>query len=174
MEINRLLIWSFVFIWSFSGCKANQSNELNMLRVKDTQINEALKVFVKEEAEYGSLEKSVIIIKLEKDNNGNEIRIGALYKESMSLYLTGKKDKPFGFFDYEGITVIVFGENENLLFEKTNIKKVIPFLEAKPELKTKEGKVPPPPVVYEPIIWVYLYNNGKLELVDKGRFTLLI
>lgn len=64
MEINRLLIWSFVFIWSFSGCKANQSNELNMLRVKDTQINEALKVFVKEEAEYGSLEKSVVIIKL--------------------------------------------------------------------------------------------------------------
>jgi len=68
MEINRLLIWSFVFIWSFSCCKANQSNELSMLIVKDTQINEALKVFVKEEADYRSLEKSAIIIKLEKND----------------------------------------------------------------------------------------------------------
>jgi len=92
----------------------------------------------------------------------------------MSLYLTGKKDKPFGFFDYEGFTVIVFGENRNLLFEKTNIRKVIPFLGAKPELKTKEIKVPPPPVVYELFIWIYHYTKRELELVDKGRFTLLI
>ncbi|MDD4727447.1 MAG: hypothetical protein PHN55_01685 [Dysgonamonadaceae bacterium] len=174
MEINKLLILSFIFVWSFSGCKASQCNEFNMLRVKDTQINDVLEVFIKEEAEYGNLEKSVIIIKSEKSDNSNEIRIGALYKESMSSYLMKKKDRPIGFFDYEGVTVIVFGENENLLFEKTNIKKIIPFLEAKPDLKIKEGEVPPPPVIYEPIVWIYLFNNGKLELVDKGRFTLII
>lgn len=174
MMFNRLIIWSIALLCSFSGCKANQGNELNMLTVKDTQINEAIKVLFKDESEYGNLEKSVIIIKIEKSENGYEIRIGALYKESLSSYLSGKKDKPFGFFEFEEITVVVFGEEEISLFEKTNKTKSIPFLEAKPELKVKEGEIPPPPVIYEPVVWIYTYENGKLKLTDKGRFTLLI
>lgn len=78
MMFNRLIIWSIVFFCSFSGCKAKQAIELNMLTVNDTQINEAIKVVIKEESEYGNLEKSVIIIKIEKSENGYEKRIGAL------------------------------------------------------------------------------------------------
>ncbi len=174
MMFNRLIIWPIVFLWSFSGCKAHQGNELNMLTVKDTQINEAIKVVVKEESEYGNLEKSAIIMKIEKSKNGYEIRIGALYKENLSSYLSGKKDKPFGFFEVEEVTVVVFGEEEMSLFEMTNKTKNLPFLQSKPELKVKEGDIPSPPVIYEPIVWIYTYENEKLKLTDKGRFTLLI
>lgn len=171
---NRLIIWSIVFLWSFSGCKTHQGNELNMLTVKNTQINEVIKVVVEEESEYGKLEKSAIIIKIKKSKNGYEIRIGALYKENISTYLSDKKDKPFGFFEFEEVTVIVFGEEEMLLFEKTQKTKNLPFLQSKPELIIKEGEIPPPPVIYEPVVWIYTYENGKLKLTDKGRFTLLI
>lgn len=174
MKINNLIIWLFVFFWSFSSCKANQRNELIMLTVKDTQINKAIKALLKEESDYGNLEKSAILIKIEKLENGYEIRMGALYKENISSYLSGKEDKPLGLFEFEGITVAVFGEEESLLFEKTSNTKSFPFLEARTELKVKEGKIPPPPVIYEPIVWVYAYENGKLKLTDKGRFTLLI
>jgi hypothetical protein len=174
MKINRLIIWLFVFFLSFSSCKSSHRNELNMLTVKDTQINEAIKELLIEESDYGNLEKSVILIKMEKLEIGYEIRMGALYKENISSYLSGKKDKPLGLFEFEGITVAVFGEEESLLFEKTSNTQSFPFLKAKSELKVKEGEIPPPPVIYEPIVWVYAYENGKLKLTDKGRFTLLI
>lgn len=174
MMFNRLIIWFIVFLCSFSGCKTNQGIYVNMLMVKNTQISEAIKVVIKEEFEYGNLEKSAIIIKIEKSKNGYEIRIGALYKESLSSYLSGKKDKPIGFFEFEEITVVVFGEDEMSLFENTNKTKSLPFLEVKPELKVKEGEIPPPPVIYEPVVWVYTFENGNLKLTEKGRFTLLI
>ncbi len=174
MKINSLIIWLFVFFWSFSSCKANQRNELNMLTVKDTQINEAIKALLIEESDYRNLKKSAILIKIEKLEIGYEIRMGVLYKETISSYLSGKKDKPLGLFEFDGITVAVFGEEESLFFEKTSNIQSFPFLEAKPELNVKEGEIPPPPVIYEPIVWVYTYENGKLKLTDKGRFTLLI
>ncbi len=170
---NRLIICLIVFLWNFSGCKANQENELNMLTVKDAQINDALKVLVKEESEYRNLGKSAIIFKIEKSEIGYEIRIGTLFKESLSLYLREKKDKPFGFFKFENVTVIVFGEEDRLLFEKTNNTKNLTFLEPKSELKVKEGEIPPPPVIYEPVVWIYTYENGKLKPTEKGRFALL-
>ncbi len=174
MKINNLIIWLFVFSWSFSSCKANQRNELNMLTVKDTQINEAIKALLINESDYRNLEKSAILIKIKKLEIGYEIRMGALYKKNISSYLSNKKDKPFGLFEFERITVAVFGEEESLLFEKTSNTKSLPFLESKPELNVTEGEIPPPPVIYEPIVWVYAYKNGNLKLTDKGRFTLLI
>lgn len=144
-----------------------------MLAVKDTQINKALEVLVKEESKYGNFKKSAVIIKIERLENGYEIRMGTLYKESISLYLSEKKDKPFGYFEFEDVTFVVFGEGENTFFEKTANKKNIPFLEVRPKLKTRKRGIPPPPVIYEPVIWIYTYENGKLELIDKGRFTLL-
>lgn len=172
MEINKFFAWVFVF-WSFSSCQA-QRNEFAFLIVKDIQINEILKQVLVEESKYGSTENKIIIMRVENDKNEYEIRIGILSEESISPYLTGKQDKPVGFFDFEGVTVVVFGEDGNMFFEKTINKKYIPFLEAKPEVKIKEGEVPPPPVIYEPIIWIYIYNNEKFILTDKGRFTLLI
>lgn len=174
MIFNRIIIWSIVFTWSFSSCKAYQENELNMLIVKDFQIIEVLNKIVKEESEYGGIENHLLIVRVEKKKSSYEIRIGSFSKNSMSSYLTGKKDKPLGFFEYEGITVVVFGLKERLFFEKTNNTKGFPFLEAKPKMKVEEGKIPPPPVIYEPIVWIYMYENEKLQFIDKGRFSLLI
>lgn len=173
MKINKLLIFFIASVFSLSSCKANQENELNMLKMVNKQFNEVLESFINEEAKYGDIKKSIIIIKLENSNDIKELRIGALYEESLSSYLTNKKDKPLGFFDYKNLTVIVFGENEKTLFEKTNTKKIFSALEIKTEQEVKKGEVPPPPVIYEPVVWIYVYEKGKFHLKDKGRFTLL-
>lgn len=173
MEINRLIIWSIVFLWSVSCCMANNQTELLMLKPKDLQITEVLELIIKDESEYGNIEISTILFKIEKLEIGYEIRIGTLYTESISSYLAGRKDKPLGYFEYEGVTVIVFGEEEKLLFDKTNKMKSFDFLKTKPELKDNKVEIPPPPVIYEPVIWVYTYEHGKLKQKDKGRFSLL-
>ena len=174
MKINKLLIFLIASIFSLSSCKANQGNGLNMLKVLSNQLNEVIESFINEEAKYGDIKKNTIIIKLENSNDVKELRMGALYEESLSSYLINKKDKPLGFFDYKNLTVIVFGENESTLFEKTNTKKIFPFLEIKIEKEVKKGEVPPPPVIYEPVVWIYVYEKGKFDLKDKGRFTLLL
>lgn len=173
MIFNRLIICLVVFLWGTSGCKANQGNRLDLLTVKDIQLNQAIQLVIKEESEYGKLDKSALIIRIEKSLNGFEIRIGTLYKENLNSFLSGKTDKPFGFFEFDKVTVLVFGEEEKSLFEKTGKTKSLPFLKSKPEIKVKEGEIPPPPVIYEPIVWIYSHENGKLQLKEKGRFTLL-
>ncbi len=173
MKINKSLIFFIASIFSLSSCKANQENELNMLKVVNNQFNEVLESFVNGEVKYSDIKKSIIIIKLENSNDVKELRIAALYKKHLGRYLENKKDKPLGFFDYKNLTVIVFGENEKTLFEKTNTKKIFSALEIKTEQEVKKGEVPPPPVIHEPVVWIYVYEKGTFDLKDKGRFTLL-
>lgn len=171
MKFSYLSLYLLFFI--FPNCGSTQSQNLNKLDIKEKEVYNVLQSFIEEQEEYADLEKSTILINIEKAKKGVELRIGLLYKEILSAYLIEKKDNVIGFFKYEGITVIVFGKKNNPLFEKTNIKKPIPFFYVKPEAKTKKGEIPPPPVIYEPIVWIYTYYKGDLKLKDKGRFTLI-
>lgn len=174
MKINKLIIFTLVIIGNFVSCKASQMTELFLLDVKESQVKEAFKLFVEEERKYGDVTNSIFIVKIEKSEKNYELRIGALDKESMSSYLVEKHDKPFGYLNYEGVTIIVFGEDKNPFFEKSSIKSNFSFFKSNKKLKIKKGEIPPPPVIYEPVIWIYIYEKGKLELMHKGRFTLLI
>ncbi len=167
------LICFFVFAWNLYSCKAIQGPKLCLLKIKDVSINKILEDFVKEENSYSDVDKSIIIIRIEESNNNKEIRIGALYKEVLELYLLDKKDKSIGYFDYNGVTVIVFGKTENSFFEKTDIEKEIFLNKTKHKLKERKTEVPPPPLIFEPIIRIYLYKEGNFELTHKGRFALL-
>lgn len=171
MKISYLLLYLIFF--TLPNCSSTQSQNLNKLDIKEKKVYNILQRFIEEQEEYAELEKSTILINIEEETKGVELRIGLLYKEILSSYLTGKKDNVIGFFKYNDITVIVFGKKNNHLFEKTNMRKPIPYFYVKPEIKTKKGEVPPPPVVYEPIVWIYTYYNGDFNLIDKGRFTLL-
>ena len=106
MKINKLLIFLIASIFSLSSCKANQGNGLNMLKVLSNQLNEVIESFINEEAKYGDIKKNTIIIKLENSNDVKELRMGALYEESLSSYLINKKDKPLGFFDYKKMELV--------------------------------------------------------------------
>jgi hypothetical protein len=173
MGLLRLILFILLCFGYFSNCSANGKNELTMLLVKEPQIYKFLNDIIKEEDEHSNLQKSTLILKIENVENSFEIRAGMLYEENISSYLSEKSDKAIGFFEYKGVVVIVFGEDISTFFEKTNKNKSFSFLEERPKFKTKEGQPPPPPVIYEPIVWIYLYRDGKFELTDKGRFTLL-
>lgn len=163
----------FLIFFTLPNCGPTQGQNLNKLDIKEKKVYNILQTIIREEKEYSDIDKNCILIKVEKTNNGVELKIGLLYEEILSSYLTEKKDNVIGFFDYEGITVIVFGDKNNNLFKKTNVKKNIPFFYVKPEIKIKDEEIPPPPVIYEPIVWIYTYYNKEFNLIDKGRFTLL-
>lgn len=170
MIIKQLTILHIICFCTLLGCKANRN--INMLSIDDIQVHYAIKTTIEEESKYGDLNKKIIIVKTKKIKNSYEIRIGALYKEDVSHYLSNKKDAPYGFLELNGVYVIVFGENNTPLFLKNNITNIFPFLESTTSSKLKN--TPPPPVIYEPIVWIYTYVNRELKLEDKGRFTLLL
>lgn len=171
MEIYKLLFWSLSIIWNFTNCKA-QDLKLYPLKVIESEINKVIKEIVVEESQYVEIEKEIGVIRLEKNVNEIEIRIGTLTKKLLYLYLSGKNDNPVGFFNFEGVDFIVFGDNTDILFSKDNDNKDVLFLEVEPKPKIKKG-IPPPPLVFEPIVWIYTYKLGKLELISKGRHYLL-
>ncbi len=171
MKLSYLSLY-LIFL-TISNCTSSQSQNLNELVVNEKGIFNILQTYIEEQEEYVDLEKSTILINIEEKKNGVELRLGLLYKEVLSSYLTGKKNNVIGYFKYKDITVIVFGKHNSYLFEKTNIEKSIPFFYVKPKTKIKEGEIPPPPVIYEPIVWIYTYHNSEFNIIDKGRFTLL-
>ena len=174
-KISKIvLICLFVFSGNLNSCRTIQSPKIYLLKIKNMSIKDIIEDFVKEESTYSDVNKNTIIIRIEEFNNIKEMRIGAIDKQVLEIYLLDKKDKPVGYLDYNGITVIVFGVDENTFFEKTNIKKEILLNKIENKLKKRKSKVPPPPLVFEPVIRIYLYKDGEFKLTDKGRFSLLV
>lgn len=173
MKFTRLIKWLIVILWSTSGCMTKKAQKIDMLKVKDTQINQAIKIVIKEESEYSKIENSIVIIRAEQLETGYEIRIGSIYKENLNSFLSGKVDKLLGYFESEKVPVLVYGVDEISLFEKSGQATILPIPKSKPRVKVKEGEIPPPPVIYEPVVWIYSFEHGNLELKEKGRFTLL-
>lgn len=171
MRVNKLLI--LFIIMCFAGCKTSQIYEVPKLKIKEIQIKKALALLEKEEYQYGSLQKQVAIIRIESIDDRIELRLGMLSKKNMKFYLKDVKDELVGFFYYNKITVVVFGEQKSIFFKKTNKKKDMPFLKPEPKLEVKAGEIPPPPVIYEPFVWIYNYDKGVLKMVTMGRFSLL-
>lgn len=171
--IDKLVICFFIFLGNFSFCMTTQCCRLNLLTIKDMGFIRVLSDIIEEEMKYGEINHELILIRVDKDINGFEVRVGLLSKKSMSDYLTEKTDTAFGYFEHKGITGIVYGVEGGVLFNKKNNKKFFSYLNPKPEIKNKVGKVPPPPVVYEPIVWIFNYGNNEFKLINKGRFTLL-
>lgn len=114
--------------------------------------------------QYYNLEKIIFIIDIKQHNNGSYIlEISIAYKQDMDYLLKKKKQTLYGYFGGYIYPVFVFSDRgDNPFFYKTNKMVKIPWLTIK---KEKKYKIPPPPIIYEPPIWVYRFTNNIFELV---------
>jgi len=163
----------FFLIFSLISCN-NERTRIYRLKVKEVEINRILKKIILKEKRDFNVKDLIIVLTLDKKKNRKdyEIRIGRIYEKGANMFLSEIKN-PMGFFKYKNVLVVVFGNDDTeLFFKKTNVKKYFSFLEKKTKSVLKEGEIPPPPVPFEPIVWIYSYNNGKIELIDSGRFGL--
>jgi len=154
--------WLFLFLISF-----NNRNETNFLICKDVRIEDEIIKTVYDfiEPNY-RLEKSAILLNINKVNDCYEIKTAGLEKDDFRWYLMDKKDKLYGYTEYKGIPVVVFGNSADKFYEKTKVKNSFDYLTAnkykKPERKSK---ILEEPLIFEPMGWIYLYKNDVLELI---------
>ncbi len=151
-----------------SGCSW-QLNLVPKLEVKDESINQVIsKLFNEQKKEY-DWDKSVFVVRVKKSSNLYEIRVSVLYRDDFNYYLNNKKDRLIGFFEYGKNPVLVFGDSSNLFLE-TDEAKSFEFLDNKNGKNEKKGE---PPIILEPEVRIYNYNDGKMVFKEKGLFNLL-
>lgn len=149
--------------------------ELRELKGIDSKIrdNVIMPVFESVSSEY-NMEKSVIVVRIIGKGEKYEVRASVVYRDDFNWYLFGKKDKLFGFTEYNGILVLIFGNSADKFFIQTNTKENFPFLNTEGYRENIEHpEIEIEPDMFEPVVWVYLVRNGKYALIEKSAFPLL-
>lgn len=81
----------------------------------------------------------------------------------------------YGFCGYnknKGIDLVVFGESKAPLLRKTSHFKSIQYLEISDSDRISSDSLGIPDM-YEPMVWIYSFQNGSIRLKAKGMLGLL-
>ena len=152
--------------------KIEQNKQLVMLELRNIQLSSILSEILQSEQESydGRLEEIIIAVNITKTMNKIEVRMVAIEKDLLIDFFEGTSAKPFGFSEHDGVTIVVCGEDPIGFFKRKNTKKTFPFLKTKrPLTKESDGTIP---IVIEPFVWLYLYENHKFELIMIDRIGL--
>jgi hypothetical protein len=80
--------------------------------------------------------------------------------------------EPFGFFNYKGKTVIVYGDKASLLLKRTDDKEYFAYLPMKEVTKNDNSILTHPPINFEPIVYVYELRNNDFIFRNCDRFLI--
>lgn len=140
------------------------------LNVVDARIKNILsKIYLGAEEDDGKSEK-VFVVRSEKKEEYCELRFSVLHKNDFSWFLLDKNDKLIGYFPFKKKNVLVFGDNNNL-FKASSYFKSFDFIKLSSDQKPIDNGEPP--VIFEPLVWIYNIKEEKINFVGKGRYYLL-
>ena len=92
-----------------------------------------------------------------------ELRITRLSLECFT-YFNLTKDKYFGYLEFKGHTVLVYGDQSPMFFfSKTKLKKQFDILSLPPYDDSKH-----PPVSIEPEVYVYIFTKNQFTPIESG------
>lgn len=115
--------------------------------------------------QYHDLEKSIFIINIKKHNDNYILEFSITYKQNIDYILENNQFPLYGYFKDYICPVFVFSNNENPFFHKISKIAKIPWVNIKKVQKSKKNKFPPPPIIYEPKIWIYEFKNNTFNLI---------
>lgn len=160
---------------------SNQTNEemkVSKLFVNNSDIKQVLlnNTYEANQSLY-SLDKSVMVLRVSEffEKEKYEFRTAMVYKSDFNWYLEDTSDSLFGFFNYQDLIVLVFGDASKHFFTKTGYSKEIEFLHNRSEQNQIPEEIEKPPMIFEPEVWVYIYDsyNKEFSLQKKGMLGLL-
>jgi len=108
-----------------------------------------------------SFNSSYRLGKRNKKKEKSEIRMSIMDKNDFRWYLIDKKDKIFGFARYKDFLVIVFGNAVGEFYDLTQHNEIFSFLEPlkKNTKALTKDEIAEPPISFEPMVWVYSFDN---------------
>lgn len=139
------------------------------LTTKENKIeNEVVKTVFEYLEENSILKKSVIVLNINNIGNTYEIKATGVEKEELKLYLEDKRERLFGYSDFKGILVMVYGNDAHKFYNKTTTKTSFDFLTPyKRKIVKSKGIIEDEPEIFEPMVWIYSYHDDKFELIMK-------
>jgi hypothetical protein len=146
----------------------NSIATLPLLKVNDV-FNPAILNTAVKSALYSS---DIIMLRIRKikpiktENDNYALSVATLDLDAFK-YFKFHTDKYFGYFEYQGHTVLVYGDdNIGYFFSQMTTTKYFYFLAYKPYDTDKN-----PPVSIEPDVYIYRYANGKFTMTNAGMFS---
>ncbi|WP_316846240.1 hypothetical protein [Pedobacter psychrodurus] len=171
--MNGVLIGFLMLLFNFSIKAQTNDDSLRVLKLNlnDVRIEAILnKLNVAVEEGDGKSEK-FFVIRSKKFINYYELRFSVLHKNDFDWFLLNKKDKLQGYFLYKKVNVLVFGDINNM-FKLSDHFKPFNFIKLQPNRDEVFGDKEPP-IIFEPLIWIYIIKNKKIKFLSKGRYYLL-
>jgi hypothetical protein len=165
---RKILYTVLIAFLSINSCKATSLNPINVLKVNEQQLIQELKTICERRYTPCVLKKNVFIIKIKAFKDSCHIIVSRLHEEDITRYLTDRKDKLIGTFKYDDRPVLVFGDMVEKLVSVTDEKETLNFLNIQPPKGVKGMGT-----VFEPMVWRYKYNNGRIQFKEEGTFEIL-
>lgn len=173
----KAIMYTCIFILILISCNESTKNiKMHQLISKTESLDGILDHYLENMGWFYNWKENVIVLRTERMNNGDlQARLAALHRQDFSWYLRGKQIPVYGYFEYDGKTVLVFGKASEIFFEKTDQYKELVYLQVTEVEKpvVQDGEIPPPPRVFEPHVWVYEYKDGEFKFLEDGLYYLL-
>lgn len=144
-------------------CKGQQESQYEatmMVKPKHAEINTIVATVNDKLKKFIDPNKTVFVVYAYKQKDTYLVQVTIFQKSDFGWFLRDTQEKIFGFFEYQDIPVVVFGESSNVLFTKTKEKIFFEWLKALPPLDKDLLVISSH---FEPPAWKYAFLNGTFD-----------
>lgn len=160
-----ICILMFMFVSCGPTKKASNMEEVSLVKPKYEEINEILSSIHNEIKNLFKDGKTVFVIKTEDINGSKKFNVSIYKNSDFRWKLRETKEVPYGFFMYNNLHVIVFGQNAKDFFDKEEDYVFFEWLQPLPKLPDDKVIIP---VNFEPPVWKYEFVNMKFIYKEVG------
>lgn len=159
-------IMLLLILMSNAACRAQLN--LNQMQVKDVSIYPILKEIY--DSKIHHVPDEVFLININKTDISYQFKAALLQKRDFKSHISVNDNMPIGYFNFDTISVIVFGKSVDVFFSIEETKTSFLWLKKHTSTKKVKNKIPPVPNTFEPEVWIYNFIDGEFVFEEKGMF----
>ena len=151
-----------------------KASKIDLLSVISAEVESILE-YVREayEKDY-KFTNQVFVLRTEKVRDSLEVIVSVYDESDFSNCFQPSLFPLYGLYKFDSNSVLVYGDNSQMLFKKKGEQMTYSLLECKKEKidKTK-GDIPYPPEIFEPIVWIFSGNPNSLTFREQSQFNII-
>lgn len=155
--MKKIILLILIVIGNYYNCQ-----KINLLKLQKEEFTNIIDEIYNETDTYYDWNKAIFTINIMKYPKYYRIEISIAYKQDADYILRNNKSHIYGFLEYNNHPILVFSNDVSPFFCKTDKTIILDWLKLK---KEKKYKIPPPPIIYEPKIWIYKFTNNTFEFI---------
>lgn len=173
-------IYFIIIIGAFSiSCSSNknimeQASKIDLLSANSAEVESVLKDVRDAYKQDYEFTNQVFILRTEKVGDRLEVILSVYDVSDFSNCFQASLFPLYGLYKFEDNSVLVYGDDSQKLFKKKGEQIAFDLLECKKnKTEIKEGDIPYPPEIFEPIVWIYSGNSNSLTFREQAQFNII-